>query len=62
MYGIQTPYKGADILVDAVGLLSHEYQDHLEVRIMGKMAIIFKAIQSFFKGRQIRGYYYFPII
>ena len=39
MYGIQTPYKGADILVDAVGLLSHEYQDHLEVRIMGKMAM-----------------------
>lgn len=35
-YGQQVPYKGTDILLDAVSLLPKEYKDRIEVSIIGK--------------------------
>lgn len=34
-FGLQTYYKGTDVLVDAVNLLPDEYYDKIEVRIVG---------------------------
>ncbi len=36
MYGFQTKYKGADILVDALSLLPNDYLEKLSVCIVGK--------------------------
>lgn len=35
LYGYQTLYKGADLLVDAVGMLSNEMRDRISVNIIG---------------------------
>lgn len=35
-YGQQVPYKGTDILLDAVSLLPKEYRDNIEISIIGK--------------------------
>lgn len=35
LYGFQTLYKGADLLVDAVGLLTDEIRDRIKVNIIG---------------------------
>lgn len=35
MYGFQNKYKGADILIDAIGLLSEEYKKKISVKIVG---------------------------
>lgn len=37
MYGMQTPYKGTDILVDAIDLLPVELKQNLEVEIVGRL-------------------------
>lgn len=36
MYGYQTPYKGADILVSALGILPTTYQNKIQCYIIGK--------------------------
>lgn len=35
MYGFQNKYKGADILIDAIGLLPEEYKKKVSARIVG---------------------------
>lgn len=36
LFGIQNRYKGADVLIEALSLLPKEYQNKLQVTIMGK--------------------------
>ncbi len=43
MYGNQSYYKGTDILVDALNLLSKEYQEKVHTIIVGKIALDYYA-------------------